>query len=53
MLGKVIILLTMLFQSINPNEVSNFVYSIVETIRPIMLDGNPGIQATARNPLGD
>lgn len=34
------------------NEVSNFVYSIVETIRPIMLDGNPGIQATARNPLG-
>ncbi len=34
------------------NEISNFIYSIIETIRPIMVDNNPGFQAMARNPIG-
>lgn len=32
--------------------VSNFIFSIIETIRPIMLDNNPKFQATPRQPEG-
>lgn len=30
--------------------VSNYIFGVVETIRPIMLDGNPNYQIMARNP---
>lgn len=32
--------------------VSNYIFSIVETIRPIMLDNDPKFQSIARNPQG-
>ena len=34
------------------NQVSNYIFSIVETIRPIMLDNDPKFQATARQSEG-
>lgn len=34
------------------NMVSNYIFSIIETIRPIMLDNDPKFQAVARQPEG-
>lgn len=34
------------------NQVSNYIFSIIETIRPIMLDNDPKFQALARQPEG-
>lgn len=34
------------------NMVSNYVFSVIETIRPIMLDNNPKFQAMPRQPEG-
>lgn len=34
------------------NLVSNYIFSIIETIRPIMLDNDPKFQAMPRQPLG-
>lgn len=34
------------------NEVSNYIFSIIETIRPIMVDNNPKFQAIPRLPEG-
>lgn len=34
------------------NEVSNYIFSVVETIRPIMVDNNPQFQALPRLPMG-
>ena len=34
------------------NLVSNYIFSIVETIRPIMLDNNPKFQSIPRQPSG-
>src|SRR5690554_2761531 len=34
------------------NMVANYIFSVVETIRPIMLDRNPKFQAMARQPEG-
>lgn len=34
------------------NMVSNYVFSIIETIRPLMLDNNPKFQAMPRQPEG-
>lgn len=34
------------------NLVSNYIFSVIETIRPIMLDNDPKFQAMPRNPAG-
>ena len=34
------------------NMVSNYIFSVIETIRPIMLDNNPKFQAMPRQPEG-
>ena len=34
------------------NMVSNYIFSTVETIRPIMIDNNPKFQSLARQPEG-
>lgn len=34
------------------NQISNFIFSTIETIRPIMMDGNPRFEALPRTPKG-